>query len=251
MIEVPKGYAIALPHLHTWQSDGVVTSRHLLDGIDKAEQQLGVPIIGALTNHDTIKGVGKVMQLASCRGKKFFAGQEISTGRWPSKHVLALWKEEPNNPIPCGKSPEWTIDAIKSSGGIAIPAHANGYGGLGSLTAQEIKDLGNRELLDAIETINGSNDRSAGLELTLTELRKDRPVAVLAGSDSHYGERDLFTSYTLFPGETVDDFFQAVSEGTTIPMLGEKNTAHFVAKVGQFVYSNGVLNCRRYLLHNL
>lgn len=251
MIEVPTGYAIALTHLHTRESDGMVTPRQLIDGIDKAQQQFGVPIIGALTDHDTIKGVGKVMPIASCRGIEFMAGQEVSMGHWPSKHVLALWKEEPTNPIPHGKSPEWTIDAIKSSDGLVIPAHANGYGGLGSLTASEIRSLGNRGLLDGIETINGSNDRTIGLKPTITELREGRPVAVLGGSDSHYGERDLFTSYTLFPGKTVDDFFTAVGEGTTVPVKGEKSTATIFEKAAQFAYSNGVLNVRRYILRNL
>lgn len=251
MIEVPTGYAIALTHLHTLESDGMVSSRQLIDGIDKLQQQLEVPIIGAWTNHDTIKGLGKAMQLASCQGKQLMAGQEVSIGSWPSKHLLAYWKEEPRRRIPHGKTAEWTIDKIKSTGGLVVPAHANGYGGLGSLTAREIENLGNRELLDGIETINGSNDRTTGLESTLIKLRKDRPVAVLAGSDSHYGEKDLFTSYTLFPGETVDDFFTAVSEGTTIPVIGEKSMATVKDKTPQFVYSNVVLNARRYVLRNL
>lgn len=251
MIEVPTGYAIALTHLHTRESDGMVTPRQLVDGIDKAQQRLGVPIVGALTNHDTIKGTAEALKIASCRCINLMAGQEISMGTWPSKHALAYWKEEPRNPIPHGRTAEWTIDAIKSSGGLVVPAHANGYGGLGSLTAKEIANLGNKGLIDGIETINGSNDRSNGLKSTISELSKDKPFAVLGGSDSHYGEMDLFTSYTLFPGETVDDFFTAVGEGTTIPVVGERSMASPKDKVAQFLYSNVTLNVRRYILQNL
>ena len=115
MFEAPNGYAIALTHLHTRESDGMVTPRQLIDGIDKAQQQFEVPIIGALTNHDTINGITEAMKVASCRGIRLMAGQEISMGRWPSKHVLAYWKGEPTSPIPHGRTPEWTIDAIKST----------------------------------------------------------------------------------------------------------------------------------------
>lgn len=251
MIEVPTGYAIALTHLHTKESDGMVTSRELVDGIDKAQQQFEVPIIAALTNHDTINGISEAMRVASCRGIRLFAGQEISMGNWPSKHVLAYWKEEPTSPIPHGRITEWTIDAIKASQGLVVPAHANGYGGLGSLTAREIAKLGNKGLLDGIETINGSNDRTKGLVPTICELRINRPIALLGGSDSHYGEKDLLTSYTLFPGETVDDFFAAVGEGTTIPVAGKRSSATPQDKAAQFFYSNVVLNFKRYGLKNL
>src|SRR5690349_13276980 len=100
-------------HAHTVESDGFVTVRNLVAEVDKEQQRLDRPIILALTNHDTIKGLSEAARITQCRGIQLIAGQEISVGRWPNKHLLAYWREEPSVRIPHGRSPEWTIDAVK------------------------------------------------------------------------------------------------------------------------------------------
>lgn len=251
MLEVREGYSIALPHIHTSKSDGMVSPREAVNAMAELQDRLGRHIIGGITDHDTIKGLSEANKAAASCGIRLFAGQEVSIGPWPSKHMLALFPEEPQRPIKKGLSAEATIDSIKDNGGLVIPAHPGAFWGIASLTSKEILNLGNRELIDGLEVINGNFDRRNQLEPLAQELNKASPVAQIAGPDSHYGKKDLMTAYTLFPGKTVSDFFKAVNEGTTIPEKGDKDSVSFIERALQFGYSNGVLNVRRYILNNL
>lgn len=251
MHESLDSYSIALPHQHTSKSDGMVSPSEVVYAMAELRDRIGINVIGAITDHETIQGIPEAQKAAACRGIELIPGQEISVGRWPSKHVVALYPEEPVNPLFPAKTVEGTLDRIKCMNGLVIAAHPGGFNGFASLTPSEITNLGNRDLIDGLEVISGPYDRRLQLAETLNILSEEHPVAEIASADSHYGKADQLTAYTLFPGKTVEDFFIAVRNGTTLPVKGFKDTVPFAKKVLQFGYSNGILNIRRHILHNL
>lgn len=245
--EIPNGYSIALPHLHTRESDGMVSTGKLFSDIAQAQQDLETPIVAAVTNHDTIRGLDKARCDADYFGVPMIPGEEITIGKFPPKHMLALFKEDPHGPIKTANTVEGTIDRIKENDGLVIPAHPDGFKGIASLTSNELRNLGNRDLIDGLEVISGTFDRRKKLKAITQELNQTRPVAQIGSSDSHFGQKDLLTAITLFKGKTIDDFFQAVKDGTTIPLKGFRHSVTPMDRVIQNCYSNIVLNIRRLL----
>ncbi len=244
-IEVNGGYSVALPHLHTVESDGMVTSNQLFSDIAQAKEELGINIVGGYTNHDTIKGMEPARRAADYFGIEMIPGQEITVGRFPPKHILALFPEDPQGPIRPAKTVEGTIDKIKENDGLVIAAHPDAFRGIASLTSSEMRNLGNRDLIDGLEVISGTYNREERLQPIAKELGKTRPVAQIGSSDSHFGSKDLLTAITIFKGKTVEDFFEAVKKGETVALPGIMHTVRTRDRVVQNLYSNIVLNVRR------
>lgn len=251
MIEEQVGaYSIALTHLHTVESDGMVTSGQLFSDIAQAQEMLEIPIIAAVTNHETINGLGKARAAADYFGIPMIDGVELTVGKIPPKHLAVLFKKGAQRPIKTAKTVEGTIDNIKEDEGLVIAAHPDGFRGIASLTSSEMRRLGNRELIDGLEVISGTYDRRERLQPIVEELSQDRPIAQIGSPDSHFGQKDLLTAVTLFRGKTVDDFFESVKNGTTIPLKGVVHNVSTMDRVLQNFYSNIILNVRR-LAHTL
>jgi hypothetical protein len=255
MIEgIPDGYSAFISHIHTPASDGMVGTMDTFAALSKFRDTQKINVIAAITDHDTFRGIRDAEKAAVHFGVPMVIGEEITVGKTLNpKHLLTYWEEEPEIPIPFGRCAEGTIDAICESGGIAVPAHANAYKGMGSFTKHEIRNFQNRDLLSGIESINGSTDRGPGLVSTVAELRKDQPFALFAGSDSHFGGRDLFRSVTLFKGKNVHDLFEGIKKGETIPLLlnGMEQRVGLGEKIMQNWKANVLLNIDRYAKKNL
>jgi predicted metal-dependent phosphoesterase TrpH len=248
---IPEGYSLAVTHTHTTCSDGMVSPRELITAVAKKQDELETPIFVALTDHDTIKGLDEGYCASESLGVRLIAGQEVSAGAFPSKHILGYFEDGMTNPIARGKSPEATIDEIKSRNGLVVIAHADAFRGLGSLTSNEINELGNKENIDGIESINGTYDRRKQLKTLIANMRESGPVSEIGGTDSHFGEKDLLTALTLFKGKTVKELFEAIKNGATIPMVGVPHTVTTWDRIVQNLRSNIGLNFRRYVTKNL
>lgn len=251
---LPEGYSLFASHVHTPASDGRKDVFDIFSDLSQFRDTHNVNIIAAITDHDTFRGIRDAEKASAYFNVPMVIGEEITIGRiYNPKHMLAYWEEEPESPVPYGKCAEGTIDAIRASGGIVVPAHANAYKGIGSFTAKEIQELENRELIGGIETINGVADRGPGLMPTVTELRKDNPVALLAGSDSHFAGLDLFRALTKFKGKSVHDLFDAIRIGETTPLL--LNEMDFKIGLGEKIKQNWKANVQlnndRYIRKNL
>ena len=250
MSEALPGYSIALPHMHTVESDGRVSTTQLFSAVAQSQDEMGIPIIAAVTNHDTIKGLEKARKAADYFGIGMIAGEELTVGKFPPKHLLALFRQDPDSPIIPAKTVEGTLDRIKENDGLVIAAHPDGFRGFASLTSDEMRQLGNRDLIDGLEVISGMYDRQEKLKPIIEELSNGKPIAQIGSPDSHFGQKDLLTAVTLFRGKTVDDFFESVKNGTTIPLKGVVHSVSAMDRVLQNFYSNIILNFRR-LAHSL
>jgi len=240
--EIPEGYSIAVLHTHTSKSDGMVTPTQLVEAAAKKQVR-----VLAITDHDTMTGIKEAEKEGIRLGVDILAGEEITSGLFKPKHIIGLFLEKP---VPCLKNPEWTIEEIKKQGGLVVIPHP--LLGFASLDENEIKRLAKANLIDGIEIINGNTNPWQMYRLhLLTRVTKNKVGAFLGASDCHFGDKDILTAYTLFPGKDLNDFFKAIKEKTTKPKKGPNASIPKMEKIKQHLKANMVLGIRRYLLRNL
>ena len=195
-------------HIHTTFSDDSETSPKIL-----VEQLVSHPSIkvAAVTDHDTVKGIDTVRQLAAPYPDiLIIPGVEIST---PNGDIVLLGTEElPPKP--------WTIENVvdyaKDNCCVSVAAHPYREYGLG--------DLARNSRVDAIEILNGASSSSANKQAH--DLAKSMRLPGVAGSDSHKPS-ELYAVYTEVQASLdVDEILKAIKKGlVTVSQTGK--SIHF------------------------
>jgi predicted metal-dependent phosphoesterase TrpH len=164
----------------------------------------------AITDHDSISGIEKAMDLAPYYGIDVIPGCEVSTA---DGHLLALFIQ---HPVPDGYSLIKTVELIGEQGGICIAAHPNAIG-VSSLRFSTIQNAlehaGISQVLVGVEAFNGgllANKNNAKVE----SLARTLPLAQTGNSDSHILET-IGCGSTEFAGCTAQDLRQALISATT------------------------------------
>ncbi len=195
-------------HIHTTFSDDSETSPKVL-----VEQLASHPSIkvAAVTDHDTVKGIDTVRQLAAPYPDiLIIPGVEIST---PNGDIVILGTAElPPKP--------WTIENVvdyaKDNCCVSVAAHPYREYGLG--------DLARNSKVDAIEILNAASSSSANKQAH--DLAKSMRLPGVAGSDSHKPS-ELYAVYTEVQASlNVDEILHAIKKGlVTVSQTGK--SIHF------------------------
>ena len=215
-------------HIHTKYSGNSKKIPVIPDCISRPEKILkyadkrGIDFL-AITDHDTIRGGIETEKLAPSR---IIVGEEISTS---DGELLGLFL---NETIPPNLSAEESIDRVRNQGGLAIVPHPY------SVICPCFKDLIHKLDIDGIEVFNAFH-RDGVINRKASEENKIIKNASIAGSDAHT-ERMVGNAYTLFEGNTIEDFYKAVKKKKTIPqghvasmkqtMLWSWNTGYYIMK---------------------
>jgi len=215
-------------HIHTKYSGNSKKISVIPDCISRPERILkfadkkGIDFL-AITDHDTIRGGIETEKLAPSR---IIVGEEISTS---DGELLGLFL---NETIPPNLSAEESIERIKEQGGLAIAPHPY------SVICPCLKDLIYKLKIDGIEVFNAFH-RDGILNRKAAEENKKIKKAPIAGSDAHT-ERMVGNAFTLFKGNTPEDFYKAVKKKKTIPqgqvttmeqtMLWSWSTGYYIMK---------------------
>lgn len=154
-----------------------------------------------VTDHNSIDGSLRAVELAGAEGLVSVAGVEVSSSEG---HVLAYGVESlPER----GLTVHETIERIHALGGIAVAAHPWRFpSGVG-------RAIVTAEAFDAIETLNGGN--SAMANRRAAAVADARSLPKVAGSDAHR-IAEVGRSYTIVEDvANGDDLIAAISKGLT------------------------------------
>jgi predicted metal-dependent phosphoesterase TrpH len=167
-------------HVHSkYSRDGAATVEDIL------ERCRALDLDGcAITDHNSVEGSSRAVELADSFGLLVVRGTEISTAEG---HVLAYGVSET---VPRGLSIVETISRIRAAGGIAVAAHPRRFpSGMGIRRAS-------RNAFDAIETLNGGS--SEGSNRAASRLAKRESLPSVGGSDAHRVE-EIGRAFTELP----------------------------------------------------
>jgi len=206
-------------HVHTSCSlDSLIKFDKLIETCD----YYGIDCV-AITDHNRIDCAIKLHEVTPSR---IIVGEEIST---TDGELIGLFL---NETIPPNLSASESLDRIKEQGGLAIAPHPY------SVICPCLKDLIYKLKVDGIEVFNAFH-RDGIINRKAFEENKKVKKAPIAASDAHT-ERMVGNAYTLFDGNTPEDFYKAVKKKKTIPrgqvtsmeqtMLWSWNTGYFIMK---------------------
>jgi predicted metal-dependent phosphoesterase TrpH len=194
-------------HIHsTYSYDATSTVRAVL----KQAADVGLNVI-AVTDHDEIRGSLEAHELAPKYGIESIPAVEVSTREG---HLIALFvKTLP----PRGHSLVDTLIHIGKLGGVAIAPHP--FSNLPNSLSMEtvVRALTNPRAKATLKGIETHNMSTQSFDSVAQKLCVYLPLAKIASSDAHVywaiGE-----ARTEFPGETAQDFRNALDQMTTIPI---------------------------------
>jgi predicted metal-dependent phosphoesterase TrpH len=194
-------------HIHSINSyDGICTIPAILKYVSD-ETDLNVI---AITDHDSMDGVGEAKALAHRYGIEVIPGCEISTAEG---HLLGLFIDHPVKP---GLSLVETVKRVGRMGGLCIAPHPTARG-MGSLSFESIwKSLGDpevRKTLVGVEAFNGSLVDTSQNSLVYKSAGS-LPLAQFGNSDAHTLSL-IGSGATRFEGKTAADLRAAILEGRT------------------------------------
>ncbi|MEM3770257.1 MAG: CehA/McbA family metallohydrolase [Candidatus Bathyarchaeia archaeon] len=182
-------------HIHTmFSSDASIHPKIIV------EQLFAHPRIkaAAITDHNTVKGYYKVLELAKAyQDILIIPGIEVSS--FSGDLVLLGIAEVPPQP--------WTvenvIDFAHDRGGLVVAAHPYRAFGLG--------DSAKNYDIDAVEVLNGGCSRQ--LNMLAEELANTMALPGVAGSDAHRAD-ELWTVYNEIQASTdLDEILKAIKRG--------------------------------------
>jgi len=182
-------------HLHTKYSfDASIHPKTIVD------QLYAHPFIKAvaITDHNTVEGCYKVLELASAyQDILIIPGVEISTDE--GDLIVLGVAELPPKPW----NVENVIDFARKRGCLTVAAHPYRAYGLGDLTKNYD--------VDAIEVLNGAS--APYINRRAENLAKAMGLPGVAGSDAHHVS-ELWTAYTEIQASSdVDDILKAIKKG--------------------------------------
>lgn len=200
-------------HAHTCHDgwgDGNATIEELFDHV---ERYTDLDIVG-ITDHDSTDAARAAWALHRQGGYRFhfLPGVEVTN---QAGHLLCLFPTGAIVDIPSFRPFWWTVRFAQARGAICIAAHPVYPPWLRPVVAHGLR-RGLR--LDGIEAINGGiGGRAAGRMEGIARSFAGR-VALVGNSDAHQTAA-LGSTYTAFPGDTVDDYLRALRERTTRPVF--------------------------------
>lgn len=181
------------------------------DGVDSVEAMLAQARRGgldaiAVTDHDTIEGGERAVELAPEYGLIGIVGVEVSS---EAGHVLGLGVSEP---IPAGLSFAETVDRIHEAGGTAVVPHPFQQlrkGVLANISPDALSIADGIEVLNS-RFVTGRTNRQA------RTLATDLGKPMTAGSDAHVSEM-VGQTRTLVETEeeSADGILAAIRAGRT------------------------------------
>lgn len=152
----------------------------------------------AITDHNTVKGYYKVLELAKNYSDiLIIPGIEVSSN---SGDLVLLGVAE----VP---PPPWTVENVvdfaHERGGLAVAAHPYRAFGLGDSTKNY--------KIDAVETLNAGCSRQ--LNILAEELANEMALPGVAGSDAHRAN-ELWTAYSEIQASMdLDEILRAIKRG--------------------------------------
>ena len=200
-------------HIHTIHSyDGTSSISAVLKHV---VEHTNLNVI-AITDHDTMSGVKRAMELGPHYGIEVVPGCEVSTA---DGHLLALFVGQAPKP---GQSLVETALRIADMGGICIAAHptARGTSSLSFETIRQALEVpGISKALVGVEAINGGLVYTRRNSL-VSEQAQQLPLAQVGNSDAHV----LLTigqGKTEFEGRTALDLRRALEDHATVAHMGK------------------------------
>ena len=196
-------------HVHTAYSDGMATVPALLAYV---ESHTDLDIV-AITDHDDIRGALAARE-AWARGTYRFQvvpGMEVTT---VEGHVLALFIEEP---VPCLRRLEETLEAIHRLGGLAVIPHPLTWltRGLGERHIRRVTTSERDGIrFDGIELTNGTPAGRLGARKARALNKRHLNLAEAGGSDAHFLAA-VGAGYTEFSGRTSGDLRLGILDSST------------------------------------
>jgi predicted metal-dependent phosphoesterase TrpH len=196
-------------HIHTARGDGMADIPEILTYVE-GETDLSVI---AITEHDDLSVAHEAREYCA-RGRyrcQVVVGVEITT---LEGHLLALFLEEP---VPSLQPLRPTLEAVHRKGGLCIIPHPMSWltRSIGRSTIEGVLREGRDEVyFDGIETANMSPGARVSIEKARRLNERHYHLAAIGGSDAHF-LTVIGSSYTLFPGSTVEDLRQAILQRTT------------------------------------
>ncbi len=198
------------------------------DVVDEARRK-GIRVL-CITDHNSILGALRAREYA----KRFpdievVVGEEITA---KEGEIIGLFLREG---IPKGLPVRETIERIRAQGGLVIAPHpfSAHVPALGKL----VDDLD----IDGLEIMNGGHVDGYANE-TAKRYAGNGKWAVLAGSDAH-ASAQIGCCYTMFEGETSEDFRKAILERRTATegevstlQMGVKWTVQVVLKTDLLIF---------------
>jgi len=194
-------------HIHTSLGDGLASVEQIFDFV---ENYTDLDII-AITDHDDIRGAMQALDLAERRKYRFkvIPGNEITTRQG---HLLALFVMQE---FPMLRSLQSSMEAVYNAGGMLIAPHPLSWLTTSIREKQLLLAHEGNYPFHGIETFNpsyaGRVSHKRVKELNATVLK----LPEFGGSDAHALSM-IGMGFTTFPGRTIDDLLQAVTEKTTV-----------------------------------
>jgi len=194
-------------HIHTIHSyDGTCSVSAVLKQV---ADHTDLDVI-AITDHDSMAGVGEALRLAPSYGVDVIPGCEISTA---DGHLLALFIDRP---IQAGLSLIQTVQKVADQDGLCIAAHpmAKGTRSLRFITIQHaLRQPGINRVLVGVEAFNGGlvyTRRNPLVEVMAQAL----PLAQVGNSDAHV-LHTIGQGSSEFEGHTASELRTALEDATT------------------------------------
>jgi predicted metal-dependent phosphoesterase TrpH len=185
-------------HLHTNASpDSMVTPLALV----KRCQKKGINCI-AVTDHNTMDGVGAVQRIASFR---VIAGEEVKTSEG---EIIGYFLGEV---IPPRLSPEETVARIKAQGGLVAVPHP-----FDRLRREPLREAALMRVLPQVDIIEALNARVTVSDdnRRAASFADEHGLACSAGSDAH-SLMEVGTAYVEMPEfDSPEQFLASLREGT-------------------------------------
>ncbi len=168
----------------------------------------------AVTDHDSTDAARAAWQLHRRGGYRFdfLPGVEVTNG---GGHLLCYFPDGNIVDVPSLRPFWWTVRYVRERGGICIPAHPI----YPPWVAQSIvRGAQNGRTLDAVEVVNAGISEAAQRKLDdLAGLFA--PYAALVGNSDAHQQAAVGAAYTVYPGESRDDFLQALLARQTTPVF--------------------------------
>ena len=216
-------------HIHSVHSDGTATINAILH---HASAHTNLDII-AITDHNTLNGALKALELAKNFRVDVVAGMEIGT---LEGHLLALFLETPIAP---GLPFVETAKKVRLFGGLPFVAHpASAFAQ--SLPIKRLREIVQHYpgLLAGIEAENGSTLNQRENEIAQM-LRWELGLPGIGASDAHIlGE--IGSARTLFPGATTTALREALEMGAVVPAPARRRVRFFRKHASRFAIRYGL-----------
>ena len=195
-------------HIHTSHADGLDSAEAI---VDYAEFQTDLDLI-AITDHDEITAGLRAQEYALRRGYRVrvVVGVEITTR---GGHLLALGVDRPFRML---RPLDESVDEVRASGGICIAPHPYSWltTSIGERGLRRLLPPDGEARLDGLELWNPSLAGKVTHEYAKVANATRWKLAELGGSDAHAASF-VGSAYTTFPGQTWDDFKDALVARTT------------------------------------